>query len=121
MLCKGIDEGGLVFYTNYDSRKGRELNANPWASAVLLWHQLQRQVRIDGRGLADIRPLHAEVGVIPLDADEKAQVNATLKRVGAVLATGVTKAQLREALAAQLATQTVTAAAPAPGSPARAK
>lgn len=48
VLLKGFDEAGAVFYTNYESRKGRDLSANPWASAVLLWHQLQRQVRIDG-------------------------------------------------------------------------
>jgi pyridoxamine 5'-phosphate oxidase len=49
VLLKGFDAAGAVFYTNYDSRKGRELVDNPWASAVLLWHQLQRQVRIEGR------------------------------------------------------------------------
>ncbi len=49
VLLKGFDKDGAVFYTNYESRKGLELSANPWASAVLLWHQLQRQVRIDGR------------------------------------------------------------------------
>ena len=49
VLLKGFDAAGAVFYTNYDSRKGRELGDNPWASAVLLWHQLQRQVRIEGR------------------------------------------------------------------------
>ncbi len=49
VLLKGFDDTGAVFYTNYDSRKGRELSANPWASAVLLWHELQRQVRIGGR------------------------------------------------------------------------
>ncbi len=49
VLLKGFDAAGAVFYTNYDSRKGGELASNPWASAVLLWHQLQRQVRIEGR------------------------------------------------------------------------
>jgi pyridoxamine 5'-phosphate oxidase len=49
VLLKGFDPAGAVFYTNYDSRKGRELVDNPWASAVLLWHQIQRQVRIEGR------------------------------------------------------------------------
>jgi pyridoxamine 5'-phosphate oxidase len=49
VLLKGFDDAGAVFYTNYDSRKGGELTANPWASAVLLWHPLQRQVRIEGR------------------------------------------------------------------------
>ncbi len=49
VLLKGLDSEGAVFYTNYDSRKGGELEANPFASAVMLWHPLQRQVRIEGR------------------------------------------------------------------------
>ena len=49
VLLKGFDDAGAVFYTNYASRKGEELAANPWASAVLLWHPLQRQVRIEGQ------------------------------------------------------------------------
>jgi pyridoxamine 5'-phosphate oxidase len=48
VLLKGFDDAGAVFYTNYESRKGLELAANPRASAVLLWHPLQRQVRIEG-------------------------------------------------------------------------
>lgn len=48
VLLKGLDEDGLVFYTNYESRKAGELAANPAASAVLLWHPLQRQVRVEG-------------------------------------------------------------------------
>lgn len=48
VLLKGLDERGAVFYTNYDSRKGRELEANPRAAAVTLWHSLERQVRIEG-------------------------------------------------------------------------
>lgn len=48
VLLKGLDADGAVFYTNSLSRKGRELHANPWAAAVLPWHPLQRQVRIEG-------------------------------------------------------------------------
>jgi pyridoxamine 5'-phosphate oxidase len=48
VLLKGYDERGVVFYTNYDSRKGRELAANPYGSAVFSWLPLHRQVRIDG-------------------------------------------------------------------------
>ena len=51
VLLKGLDIDGAVFYTNLDSRKGRELNENPWAAAVLLWRPLQRQVRIEGPAL----------------------------------------------------------------------
>jgi pyridoxamine 5'-phosphate oxidase len=49
VLLKALDADGAVFYTNYASRKGDELEANPRAAAVLLWHPLQRQVRIEGR------------------------------------------------------------------------
>jgi pyridoxamine 5'-phosphate oxidase len=50
VLCKSLiaDPGYLVFYSNYDSRKGRELAAAPRAAAVMHWDQLQRQVRITG-------------------------------------------------------------------------
>jgi pyridoxamine 5'-phosphate oxidase len=51
VLLKGLDIDGAVFYTNLDSRKGRELRENPWAAAVLLWRPLQRQVRIEGPAL----------------------------------------------------------------------
>jgi len=48
VLLKGFDARGFVFYTNYDSRKGRELAANPRASLLFFWAELERQVRIDG-------------------------------------------------------------------------
>jgi pyridoxamine 5'-phosphate oxidase len=48
VLLKGLDERGLVFFTNLESRKGREVAENPRASAVLTWLELQRQVRVDG-------------------------------------------------------------------------
>ena len=48
VLLKGYDERGLVFFTNRDSRKGRELAENPWATALLPWHELQRQVIVTG-------------------------------------------------------------------------
>ena len=49
VLMKQIDKSGLVFYTNYDSRKGRELEANPQAAAVFYWGPLHRQIRVEGR------------------------------------------------------------------------
>ncbi len=49
VLIKGVSEAGFVFYTNYDSRKGRELGATPWAALVFYWAELERQVRIEGR------------------------------------------------------------------------
>ncbi|MBC8044905.1 MAG: pyridoxamine 5'-phosphate oxidase, partial [Rhizobacter sp.] len=48
VLIKGFDEHGFIFYTNYESRKGRELTENPFASLVFHWTELERQVRIEG-------------------------------------------------------------------------
>lgn len=48
VLLKGLDARGFTFFTNYDSRKGRELTANPRAAMVFLWHPLERQVRVEG-------------------------------------------------------------------------
>ncbi|WP_298647917.1 pyridoxamine 5'-phosphate oxidase [uncultured Proteiniphilum sp.] len=48
VLLKEVNEKGFVFYTNYMSRKGRELLANPFTAAVLDWHEIERQVRIEG-------------------------------------------------------------------------
>ena len=49
VLLKGIDESGFVFYTNYQSRKAAELEANPFAALVFYWEPLERQVRVEGR------------------------------------------------------------------------
>jgi pyridoxamine 5'-phosphate oxidase len=49
VLLKGVDEGGFVFYTNYGSRKARELEETRRASLLFFWRSLERQVRIDGR------------------------------------------------------------------------
>ena len=45
LLVKGVDEHGFVFFTNYESRKGQELDANPHASLLFYWIELERQVR----------------------------------------------------------------------------
>jgi pyridoxamine 5'-phosphate oxidase len=55
VLLRGCDAAGFVFYTNYHSRKARELTANPWGALVFYWPQLERQVRIEGR----VEPLSA--------------------------------------------------------------
>ncbi len=49
VLLKGADEQGFVFYTNLESRKGDELQANPHAALCLHWKSLRRQVRVEGR------------------------------------------------------------------------
>jgi len=49
VLVKGYDERGLVWYSNYESRKGIELASNPWASLQFHWVELERVVRLEGR------------------------------------------------------------------------
>ena len=49
VLLKQVDQQGFVFFTNYDSQKGQDLEANPFASLVFFWDVIQRQVRIEGR------------------------------------------------------------------------
>jgi pyridoxamine 5'-phosphate oxidase len=49
LLLKGIDDEGVTFFTNYESRKGRELTANPRAALAMYWRPLLRQVRMEGR------------------------------------------------------------------------
>jgi pyridoxamine 5'-phosphate oxidase len=72
VLIKGYDEHGIVWYTNYDSRKGQELAGNPYAALQFHWVELERVVRIEGRvekvsaGESDAyfasRPLDSRVG-----------------------------------------------------------
>ena len=49
VLLKDIDARGFVFYTNLESRKAREMKANPYASVLFCWDELERQVRVEGR------------------------------------------------------------------------
>ena len=49
LLLKGFDENGFVFYTNSESRKGKELASNPYCTICFWWDKLERQVRIEGR------------------------------------------------------------------------
>jgi pyridoxamine 5'-phosphate oxidase len=72
VLLKGVDPRGFVFFTNYRSRKGREIAENPQASLTFMWKELERQVRIEGRvekvsaeessAYYDTRPLGARIG-----------------------------------------------------------
>ena len=48
VLLKGYDAEGFVFFTNYDSNKGKELESNPQACMVFFWKELERQIRIEG-------------------------------------------------------------------------
>ncbi|MEO5696470.1 MAG: pyridoxamine 5'-phosphate oxidase [Burkholderiaceae bacterium] len=72
VLIKGVDARGIVWYTNYESRKGRELAANPCAALQFHWVELERVVRIEGRVekvtdsesdlYFDSRPLDSRIG-----------------------------------------------------------
>lgn len=72
VLLKGFDQYGFVFYTNYNSRKGHDLQQNPYASLLFFWPELERQVRIEGQVLQtpaaesdayyNSRPLGSRIG-----------------------------------------------------------
>jgi pyridoxamine 5'-phosphate oxidase len=49
VLVKQFDARGFTWYTNYDSHKGRQLEANPYAALLFFWSELERQIRIEGR------------------------------------------------------------------------
>jgi pyridoxamine 5'-phosphate oxidase len=49
VLLKGFDQDGFVFFTNYESEKGVQLEANPYASISFYWIELDRQIRISGK------------------------------------------------------------------------
>ena len=72
VLLKGFDERGFVFFTNYESAKGRDLTANPRACLLFFWAELERQVRITGQvtqttreeseSYFQSRPMESQVG-----------------------------------------------------------
>ena len=72
VLLKGVEDGQFVFYTNYHSRKGHQLQANPYVALTFFWPELQRQVRVEGRATPvapevsdayfDSRPLASRIG-----------------------------------------------------------
>lgn len=100
VLLKAADTRGFAFFTNYDSSKGQELVAQPWAALVFHWVELERQVRIEGRvekvGTEESaeyfnkRPVLSRIGawaspqsqVIPSRAWLEQQVNQASERFG---------------------------------------
>lgn len=69
VLIKGVDARGLVWYTNYDSRKGRELAHRPFAALQFHWVELERVVRIEGRvSMVDATESDAYYASRPLDS-----------------------------------------------------
>jgi pyridoxamine 5'-phosphate oxidase len=73
VLLKGVDERGFVFYTNTESRKGRDLAAHAWAALCFHWKSLRRQVRIEGT----VEPVSAA------EADEYFASRPRLSQIGA--------------------------------------
>ena len=84
VLFKGFRDGGLTFFTNYESRKGRELERNPHVAAVFWWDKLEREVRVEGsvaklpRELTEkyfqLRPRESQLGAL---SSHQSQVVAT--------------------------------------------
>ena len=74
VLLKGFDDKGFVFYTNYESRKGGELQANPHAALLFHWKSLRRQVRVEGA----VGPVTAA------EADAYFASRARVSRLGAI-------------------------------------
>ena len=59
---RSLDDRGLAFFTNYDSRKGRELANNPRAALVFFWPAVERQVRVEGTvEMVDRRPSRTSI------------------------------------------------------------
>lgn len=73
VLLKGFDERGFVFFTNYESRKGAALAANPLAALVFFWPQVEQQVRIEG----------SVVKIDPAESDEYFHSRDKGSRIGA--------------------------------------
>jgi pyridoxamine 5'-phosphate oxidase len=82
VLLKGVEDGGFVFYTNYLSRKGRQLDANRAACLVFLWSAIERQVRIEGTVTKiDAAESDAYFASRPLGARHAAWASAQSERV----------------------------------------
>ena len=104
VLLKSADETGFTFYSGYQSRKGLELEANPRAALCFYWHELGRQVRVEG-----------PVSRVPLDASDAyfasrpsgAQLSATASRQSEVVADRRELEQRVEALKARYGEGTI--------------
>ena len=96
VLLEDAGDGGLVFYSGYGSRKGRELDENPRAAAVLYWHELGRQVRAEGAverlpeeqsdAYFDSRPLGSRLSAAVSPQSEVIASRSELERAAATLA-----------------------------------
>jgi pyridoxamine 5'-phosphate oxidase len=89
VLIKGVDARGFVFYTNYESRKGREIAGNPRASLLFHWIELERQVRVEGSvektsaeqsdAYYASRPLESRIGAWASEQSQEIESRAALE------------------------------------------
>lgn len=75
VLLKGLHDGKFIFYTNYESRKGKHLTQNPYISLSFIWHELERQVNIEG----------VATRVSPQESDEYFRKRPYKSRIGACI------------------------------------
>lgn len=90
VLLKGFDETGFTFFTNYDSRKGKELLENPLASLLFWWKEFERQVRIEGmikkisrkesEEYFNVRPLKSRYGALSSNQSELVESREVLEK-----------------------------------------
>ena len=95
VLLKGVDPRGFVFFTNYESRKGRDLAARPVAALTFMWKELERQVRIEGAvekvsaaesdAYYETRPLGSRIGAWASPQSETIENRAWLEERWAAL------------------------------------
>jgi len=104
VLLRGFDERGFCFYTNYESRKGIELAANPRAALVFWWGELERQVRVEGtvsttsreesEAYFHSRPPGSQLSAAASPQSRVIEGRAVLERRVAQLATGSTDGEV---------------------------
>ena len=90
VLLKGFDETGFTFFTNYGSRKGKELLENPFASLLFWWREFERQVRIEGKiekisrneseEYFNLRPLKSRYGALSSHQSEVVENRVVLEK-----------------------------------------
>lgn len=90
VLLKEYDETGFTFFTNYGSRKGKELAANPFASLLFWWKEFERQVRVEGKiekisrkdseEYFNVRPLKSRYGALSSNQSEVVENREVLEK-----------------------------------------
>lgn len=90
VLLKDFDESGFTFFTNYGSRKGKELSENPFASVLFWWREFERQVRIEGKiekiswkesgEYFNLRPLKSRYGALASDQSKIVESREILEK-----------------------------------------